>query len=55
MMSEKDIIREAVTREWYKLLSFEKYYGFDVIETKIQRIKWGILDELWTTLYDEEY
>ena len=54
-MLEKDVIREAVTREWDKLLSFEKDYGFDFKETKIQRIKWGTLDELWHTLYDYEY
>ena len=27
----------------------------DSEETKIQRARWFVLDDLWTTLYDEEY
>ena len=50
-MSEKDIIREAVRKEWDKLSGMIN----DSEETKIQRARWTVLDDLWNTLYDEEY
>ena len=50
-MSEKDIIREAVRKEWNKLSEMTN----DSEETKIQRARWVVLDDLWVTLYDEEY
>lgn len=55
MMLEKDIIKEAVRREWDKLAISEKYLGRNSEVVKKQRIKWCTLDELWHTLYDEEY
>ena len=51
IMSEKDIIREAVRKEWDKLSELTS----DSEETKIQRARWVVLDDLWNTLYDEEY
>ena len=54
-MKEKDAIKEAVRREWDKLVSFEKDLGCNAKETEKQRLKWVALDELWCTLYDEEY
>ena len=54
-MKEKDIIKETVSREWDKLVSFEKDLGFNSEVTEEQRLKWLALDELWCTLYDEEY
>ena len=54
-MKEKDVIKEAVRREWNKLVSFEKSLGCDSKVTEKQRIKWAALDDLWCTLYDEEY
>ena len=50
-MSEKDVIREAVRKEWDKLSGMVN----DSEETKIQRARWLVLDNLWCTLYDEEY
>ena len=50
-MSEKDIIREAVRKEWDKLSGMIN----DSEDTKIQRARWAVLDDLWNTLYDEEY
>lgn len=54
-MKEKYIIKEAVRREWDKLVSFEKSLGCNSEVTEKQRTKWYALDELWCTLYDEEY
>ena len=51
IMSEKDIIREAVRKEWDKLSEITN----DSEGTKIQRARWVVLDDLWNTLYDEEY
>ena len=42
---------EAVRKEWDKLSGMIK----DSEETKIQRARWVVLDDLWNTLYDEEY
>ena len=47
-MSEKDIIREAVRKEWDKLSGMIK-------DSEVQRARWTVLDDLWNTLYDEEY
>ena len=54
-MPEKDIIREAVTRELDKLLRIKNDYGLDSDETKMQLARWAVLDKLWTTLYDDDY
>ena len=50
-MLEKNIIREAVRKEWDKLSEMTG----DSEEVKIQRVRWVVLDDLWNTLYDEEY
>ena len=54
-MSEKDVIREAVTRELDNLLRTKNDLGLVSNETKIQLARWAVLDKLWTTLYDEDY
>ena len=51
IMLEKNAIREAVRKEWDKL----SVMTGDSEEVKIQRARWVILDDLWNTLYDEEY
>ena len=50
-MLEKNIIREAVRKEWDKLSEMTG----DSKEVKIQLARWVVLDDLWNTLYDEEY
>ena len=54
-MLEKDVVREAVKKEWDKLLRFMNDFVPDAEEIKIQRARWEALDNLWNTLYDEEY
>lgn len=54
-MIEKDVIREAVTRELDNLLRIKNDFGLDSNETKIQLARWAVLDILWTTLYDDDY
>ena len=55
MLLEKDVIREAVKNEWDKLLKFINDFVPDAEEIKIQRARWVVLDNLWNSLYDEEY
>ena len=54
-MFEKDVIREAVKKEWDKLLVFINDFVPDSEEIKIQRARWSVLDNIWNSLYDEEY
>lgn len=54
-MLEKDVVREAVKNEWYKLLRFINDFVPDSEEIKIQRARWATLDNLWNTLYDDDY
>ena len=54
-MLEKNVIREAVRNEWDKLERFIIDFGAYAEKTKIQRARWVALDDLWNTLYDEEY
>lgn len=51
----KEIIRNIVTESWETLNLYSSVYGVDSEITSRQRNRWCILDDLWCTLYDEEY
>lgn len=55
MTTEKERIKKIVKDEWDRLCLYEEVFGCDSESTKIQLHRWRALDELYTSVYDEEY